>query len=209
MEERGLRYVSLTSPSMQWQYQLAAREPEQREKSRQYFINGVHAAAELGCRVMAVNSGWGYNNEPREHAFLRAAESIACVADTAKEDGILLALETLQPIESNLVLTLEDAKRMTTLVNHPSVKLMIDTVAVGVAGKHLVSGFRRLEATLYIAIWSMVLHRDIWFGGTGRFPWKKRWPRLRNMDTEAFLPRRLAAGTWTIRLPRNEETCRC
>ena len=134
-EERGLRYVSLTSPSMQWQYQFAAREPEQREKSRQYFTNGVHAAAELGCGVMAVNAGWGYENEPREHAFLRAAETIARVADAAKEDGVLLALETLQPIESNLVLTLEDAKRMMAMIGHPFVKLMIDTVAVGVAGE--------------------------------------------------------------------------
>ena len=134
-EERGLRYVSLTSPSMQWQYQLAAASPEQRRKSLRYFANGVHAAAELGCKVMAINSGWGYANEPREDAFARSAEMIANVADTAREDGVLLALETLQPMESNLVLTIADARKLVSMVSHPSVKLMIDNVAVGVAGE--------------------------------------------------------------------------
>ena len=120
--ERNLQYVSLTSPSMMWQYQVAAPEKILFEKSIQYFSNGVHVAAELGCKIMSINSGWGYANEPFNSAFMRSVELVAQIADIAQKEGILLALESLQPTESNLVLRIEDAKKYLEILKHPSVK---------------------------------------------------------------------------------------
>ncbi len=134
-EERNLHYVSLTAPSMLWQYQPAAPDALQFRKSIDYFSNGVRVAAELGCKVMAMNSGWGYLNQPVEDGLARSAELIYAVAETAQKEGVFLALESLQPVESNLVIRLEDAKRLYDMVGHPALKIMIDTVAVGVAGE--------------------------------------------------------------------------
>ncbi len=44
-------------------------------------------------------------------------------------------MESLRPQESQLVVTLADAKRMHDEVNHPNLKVMIDTTAMGVAGE--------------------------------------------------------------------------
>jgi protein FrlC len=133
--ERGLRFVSLTSPSMQWQYQCASHVKEHREKSVLYFSNGVRAAAELGCSVMSVNSGWGFWDDSGKEAWEWSVETIARVADVAQKEGIKLALESLQPSESNLVLGIDDAKKFIDALKHPAVELMIDSVAVGVAGE--------------------------------------------------------------------------
>lgn len=139
--ERGLNIVVFTPENAVYQYQFAAQEPDQYEKSYKYFLNGIKAAAELGCKIMAVNSGWGYWNEVRETAWKRSRDMLARLADAAQQEGIVLAMETLRPEESKLVVTLKDAKRMFDEINHPSFKVMIDTIAMGVAGETLQQWF--------------------------------------------------------------------
>ena len=49
--------------------------------------------------------------------------------------GICLAMESLRPQESQLVVTLKDAKRMYDEVNSPNLKILIDTTAMSVQGE--------------------------------------------------------------------------
>ena len=92
-------------------------------------------AAELGCDYMEINSGWGYWNEDRDEAWRRSREMLHRLAEVASEMGITLVMETLRPQESQLVVTLADARRMFEEVDHPSLKVMIDTVAMSVSGE--------------------------------------------------------------------------
>lgn len=95
----------------------------------------MKAGEELGIETMAINSGWGYWNEDREEAWKRSREMLSRLADEAAKHNINLAMESLRPQESQLVVTLADAKRMHDEVNHPNLKVMIDTTAMGVAGE--------------------------------------------------------------------------
>ena len=133
--ERGLKFVSLTTTSMQWQHQFGAPGKERQKLAVDYYKNGVRVAAELGCPVMSINSGWGYWDESKSEGMKRSMDAITQVADFAQQQGVTLAMETLQPIESNLVVSLEDAKRYLEQIHHPAVKVMIDLVAIGVAGE--------------------------------------------------------------------------
>ena len=137
----GLNIVVFTPENVAYQYQFAAQEPEQYCNSYKYFVNGIRAAAELECKIMAINSGWGYWNEYRETAWKRSADMLSRLADIAQQEGIVLAMETLRPEESKLVVTLKDAKKMFDEINHSSLKVMIDTVAMGVAGETLQQWF--------------------------------------------------------------------
>ena len=58
-----MRVVSVTAPSIAYQYQYAAQEPAHLEYSFRYFSNAIHLAAELGADRVVVNSGWGYQGE--------------------------------------------------------------------------------------------------------------------------------------------------
>jgi Sugar phosphate isomerases/epimerases len=51
-------------------------------------------------------------------------------------------MESLRPQESQLVTTLKDAKKMFDEINHPNLKLMIDTTAMGVAGETIDDWFK-------------------------------------------------------------------
>ena len=115
--------------------QFAAQEKEQFEKSMAYFKKALDAGEELGVETMAINSGWGYWNEDREEAWKRSREMLSVLAEYAKTKNIRLAMESLRPQESNLATTVYDVKRMLDEVNHPNLKAMIDTTAMGVAGE--------------------------------------------------------------------------
>ncbi|MGI6669956.1 MAG: sugar phosphate isomerase/epimerase family protein [Acetivibrionales bacterium] len=128
---RGLKVVSVTSPSMAYQYQYAPQEKSQFEKCFRYFSNGIKAAAELGAKIMTVNSGRGYWNDDADVAFRRSCEMIGKLCRTAESEGIVLALESLTPMESNIAYNLETTERLFHEVNHPALKIMVDTVATG------------------------------------------------------------------------------
>ena len=63
LRAHGVRVVSVTAPSIAYQYQYAAQEPAHLEYSFRYFSNAIHLAAELGADRVVVNSGWGYQGE--------------------------------------------------------------------------------------------------------------------------------------------------
>ena len=135
LDERDLAVKVITPENCTYQYQFAAQEKEQFEKSMAYFKKALDAGEELGVETMAINSGWGYWNEDREEAWKRSREMLSVLAEYAKTKNIRLAMESLRPQESNLATTVYDVKRMLDEVDHPNLKAMIDTTAMGVAGE--------------------------------------------------------------------------
>lgn len=135
LDERKLQLKIITPENCTYQYQFAAQEKEQFKISMEYFKRALDAGEELGAEIMAINSGWGYWNEDREEAWKRSREMLSVLADYAKGKNIQLAMESLRPEESNLATTLDDVKRMLVEVDHPNLKAMIDTTAMGVAGE--------------------------------------------------------------------------
>ena len=124
-----------TASSGTYGYQIGMQPKEQAERCFRYFTGGIHAAVELGCDQMSVNSGWGYWNEDRKDAWERSREMLSRLADTAGREGVTLTMESLRRAESQLAYTLEDTKRMLDEIDSPHLKAMIDTTAMGVAGE--------------------------------------------------------------------------
>lgn len=136
-----LKVNVFTPENCMYQYQFASAKPWAFLKSLEYFKNGIRIAAELGCKVMQCNSGWGYLDETRQEAWERCTEMLGRLCDFAGEYGIELAMETLRPEESNLVVRLEDAKKMLHDVDRKNLKILADTTAIGVAGETLEQWF--------------------------------------------------------------------
>jgi protein FrlC len=141
INDRGLEVKVFTPENCNYQFQFAASKPLVFEKSFEYFSNGIKAAAELGCEIIQCNSGWGYLDETREEAWKRSVEMLSRLANVAQKQGVNLALESLRPEESNLVIRLDDVKKMVNEVNHSNLKVLIDTTAMGVAGETLKQWF--------------------------------------------------------------------
>lgn len=142
VRRRGLSVTGFLVTGSNYRYQIAAEERDQREHVFQYFRNGILACEELGSANMSVNSGWGYYSHDREEALKRSRDMIARLCREAKEHHVLITMESLKSCETNLVITLEDAKRMEKAVCHPAFRLMADTGAIAYNGERLEDWFQ-------------------------------------------------------------------
>ena len=137
LKDRDLQIVSVTTPSIAYQYQYASQEKEILQKSFCYFRNGIQLASELEADRVVVNSGWGYLNEPSSDSWKRARDHLYMLCEYASECGIICMMESLRGDESNIVNNLQSARKMYDEVGHPSLKMMVDTIATGSAGETL------------------------------------------------------------------------
>lgn len=128
----GLTIAAATAPSGgAFQYQYAAQEPFHCKRSIDYFCNAVRMTAELGAKIMTLNSGWGYWNDEHDAAFDRSAQIIREVAKTAQTEGVMLALESLTGDESRIGYTIDQIKSLVAAVDNPALHLMVDIAATG------------------------------------------------------------------------------
>ncbi|NCB62980.1 MAG: sugar phosphate isomerase/epimerase [Clostridia bacterium] len=141
LRDRRLRVVSVTAPSIAYQYQYASQEPGHLEYSFRYFSNAIRLAAQLGADRVVVNSGWGYRDEDENAMWNRCRDHMGRLCGVAEREGIFLVMESLRADETNLVYSLERAGRMYREIAHPSLKMMVDSIATGAAGETLEDWF--------------------------------------------------------------------
>ena len=106
-------------------WNIAAREAVARARTLEYFKNAVDIAAELGAGQVMVSSGWAFLDEPVEDAWKCSASMLRSIAEYAGERDIRLVFEALQPVESLIVNTAEDTRRMLDAVDHPALKAFL------------------------------------------------------------------------------------
>ncbi|WHY66445.1 TIM barrel protein [Neobacillus sp. SuZ13] len=145
IDQRELEVVCFTPEQCMYPINLAAKETEIRERSIAYFKKSIDAALELEAPMVLVTAGWGYRNEDRHEALNRTQDSLAQLSSYAEKQGIILALEPLQKIESNLITTLPELKEMLGAVSSPHLKGMVDTIPLAVEGEELASYFEQLQ----------------------------------------------------------------
>lgn len=112
IESRGMRVVMLTPEQLNYPINIAGRDSAYRKKSLNYFIRNMQDALEFGTDRLFITSGWSLLDEPREDAWKRSVESLQFLSARAKEYGVTLIIEQLQPYESNLLTTCDDMVRM-------------------------------------------------------------------------------------------------
>lgn len=131
VRHHGLEITGFLVTGSNYRYQIATEEPDQREHVFNYFRNGILACEELGSPCISMNSGWGYQDHDREEAFKRSRDMISRLCEEARKHHVRIVLESLKSCETNLVVTMEDMKRMEREVNHPAFSIMADTGAIG------------------------------------------------------------------------------
>ena len=140
-EKHGLRIECFTPSSGTYGYQMGMQPLTHRERVFSYYCNGLKAAVELGCSMISMNTGWGYWDEPFEEAWERSKEMIWRLCEIAEKENVFLTMESLRNAESKLGWNLHNMERMFCEIDHPRLKMMIDTTAIGVAGETLQQWF--------------------------------------------------------------------
>ncbi len=192
LQKRNLKIVSVTAPSMAYQYQYASQEPEGLEKSFLYFSNGIKVAAELGADRVVVNSGWGYHNEDPLEMWKRSKDHLRRLAEVGLREGVTLAMESLRDDESNIVNSLETTRRMLDEVSHPNLKITVDTIATGAAGESLSLWFQTFGKDLihmHFLDGDPYVH-NAW--GDGNTPLESQLKEINDWNYEGYLVQEIA-----------------
>jgi fructoselysine 3-epimerase len=145
IDRRNLSVVCFTPEQCVYPINIAAKEDSIREKSLQYFIKSAQAAKELDAPLLLVTPGWGYENEDPNEAWKRSRDSLEKLSDVAARLDIVLALEPLTRVESNLIYDSNSLKLMLNEVNSPSLKGMIDTIPMVLANEDFTDYFTALK----------------------------------------------------------------
>ena len=144
MEERGLDVSVYTPETLAYPYSFSHPEEEVRKRTVDYFSMAMDDALLFGTNKVLLNSGCGLLDLPREESFARLVDTYKKIAAIAEQKGIELVLEQLQPYESNLVLNLQDIKRVLDEVDSTAMYICVDVVAMAVAGEELKDYFEVL-----------------------------------------------------------------
>ena len=73
--------------------------------------------------------GCDWNEDP-ERVFERAVQMLRKLAPVAADCGVTLAVETVRPEESRMIIKLPELARLLKAVDHPNVKAALDLTAV-------------------------------------------------------------------------------
>jgi protein FrlC len=135
IKRSGLRLICYTPEQITYPLNIAAPETDIRLASLEYYRRALEAASGLECPMMLLTPGWGYLDRPREEALNYSLDSIAQITRWAEKIGIVLALEHLSPISSNLLNKAQDLRMALDAIASPFLKAMLDTCQVGLAGE--------------------------------------------------------------------------
>lgn len=124
--DHQLKIVCYTPEQVNYPVNIAAREGDIRARSVGYFIKNIEVCAELGCPMIVAGPGWGYLNEPKQEAWSRSLDSLKTLAEKAQKLKIIIALEPLTTISSNLINYAAELSKMLDDLNEPNVKGMLD-----------------------------------------------------------------------------------
>ena len=136
------------------------------ENVRTYIKRGFERVSLLGCDTVVIGSGGArtiredMSPEVARKQFSRVLE---ICADTAKDYGITVTVEPLNPKEVNFINTLSDSLDIVEALNHPNAKAMVDffhegmqcdpTISLERAGNKLVhTHIARVEDRLYCTV---------------------------------------------------------
>lgn len=148
IEQRNMELVCFTPEQCVYPINIASMDARIRQRSLRYFEKSAEVAYELGAPMLLVTPGWGYENEPRDEAWKRSRESLAELADKAADLGLVLALEPLTRVESNLIYNRDTLQSMLREVDALSLKGMIDTIPMAQAGENFLSYHDSLQEKL-------------------------------------------------------------
>jgi len=133
IKSRNMEIVCYTPEQCVYPFNLAALDPQWRKSSIDYFVENIYAALEFETKMVLITSGIGDFSVSLEESWKYASDSIFQLSKVAEKEGITLALEPLTKFESNLITDALGVKKMIEEIQSPSLKGMIDTVAMQLA----------------------------------------------------------------------------
>ena len=119
-----------------------------RQISVDYYKECVDLAKDIDCPRINMISGHMIFGTTREQAWQWNRECMKEVSLYAADKGIQVALHTLTPCESRVMVTLDDALQMMREIDLPNLKVMIDTADQNITDQNISDSIRKAGTDL-------------------------------------------------------------
>ena len=115
LKARDMVPVCMTPEVLGYPYNIAASDPDVRERTLRYGIRCLAAAQELEIPLVLFGPGWRYWTQQEDEAKKTAAETLLRLAEDAKGRGIRVGVQHLTSASSNLVNSASDIAEVADL----------------------------------------------------------------------------------------------
>lgn len=167
---------------------VASPDAEVRKRGITFLKKLIDIVEDLNGDVLCgiPYAAWGELNPrgrlPDELEYSR--QSMLEVADYAREHGVVLAIEPVNRFEGYLVNTSDEMLEFVKKINHPNVKILLDTFQMNIEEDDLCKAIMRTKEYLY-HFHVCENHRGIL--GTGHIPWKEIFKTLKSINYDRWI----------------------
>lgn len=184
----GLELV--VSPGGSWpaECDISLPDPDARQRGLAWHRQNIALAAEAGA-VAYTGAIYGHPGTverrlPTREEYLRIAEGLHQLAETAAQAGVRLVLEPMSHFRTNLVTTPRQALELAALADHANIGLLLDTY-------HMITEIRDFPAAIATAgpcLWGLhACESDRGVPGGGFVPWQQIATALHAIEFAGYM----------------------
>jgi D-psicose/D-tagatose/L-ribulose 3-epimerase len=159
-----------------------------RQAARDFLVQGVHTAAELGAGVFlgpfCAPVGKLPGRRPNADEWKRAVEGLAAIAPELDACGVNLAHEALNRFETYFTNTGADAFRLCAEVAHPRVGILFDAFHANIEEKDSAATVRHIASRLHHV---HTCESDRGIPGSGQVHWRELLRALKDVDYRGWM----------------------
>jgi len=165
-------------------------DPKVRSNGRAYLKDCIDGLALMGGTNLvgpfysAVGRTWQQSADEREHDMKILVDILKDLADYAGKKGVLLGLEPLNRFETSFITTADQAIELVDRVNHPALKIMLDTFHMNIEENSMGDAIRTVGSRL-LQVHSNENNRGT--PGAGHVPWKEVAKALKDIKFDGVL----------------------
>jgi protein FrlC len=148
MDDAGLKVIMYTPDTLGYPYNPAAFDDAYRNRTIDMYKYAVEDLLEFGTNQLFCNPGWGLLDQSREKAWNNCADTFRQVCAFAKNMGVFLNIEQLQPYESNLIHTAAHVAQFIQDVGADNLMCCLDIGAMAVAGDSIDAFYEKIPSRI-------------------------------------------------------------
>lgn len=193
MEQTGMECT--ISTGLDKSQNIISPDEEKRKRGVTYLKQAVDLAVDLGTDIVSgvLYASWGeFTGKMRtQEEWEYCKESLSQAAEYAKKKNVILALEPINRYETYFLNTAEDARKLVEEINHPNVKIHLDTYHLNIEEE---SFYRAIKIAGEYLYHFHVCENNRGIPGTGHVPWDEVYKALKEINytrwaiVESFVP---------------------
>ena len=170
------------------QTSLISEDPAVRRAAREFLVQGIHTAAELGAEVFlgpfCGPVGKLTGQRPTEDEWKYAVEGFRSLGDTLDQCSVRLAHEPLNRFETYFTNLSADVHKLCEEAAHPRLGILFDTFHANIEEKDSAAAIRAVAPRLFHV---HTCESDRGLPGTGQVHWDTVLPALQDVGYGGWL----------------------